>query len=139
MPDKLRAYPDATWKEDKVKCVLIPSLAAKKRILKVFVTRNTKKNMTSKDVKRKLKIKDRFKYNITTGMKIAIPRRVFIQALAHPDVATYFVTQHIRGKGNLIYYDLRTRIKKEEWLDPDGKACTLYFRDGLFLKYEKRG
>jgi hypothetical protein len=138
----MRKYKEHPWKEDKIKCVILMKKKdetgkdANKKILKVFVTRNVEKNLNSEHIKQHLAIKDRFKYNLNPGMKMLIPRRVFMQALGDKNVYTFFTTP-ARGRKNLIFYDLKTNIKKEQWFDSDNKPCILYFRDGLFLKYER--
>lgn len=139
---KIREYKDAPWKEDKVKCVVTLKKTNEQgerienSVLKVFVTRDTSKDMPSEAIKEKLPIAERFKYNLANDIKMSIPKRVFMQFLKHPNVDNYFITR-TRGKANLIAEDLNTGIKKEQWYDSDGTSCILYFRDGHLLHYEK--
>lgn len=139
----MRKYPNAPWKEDKIKCVIILKEQDDKgekidrQLIKVFVTKDTEKQLLSNYIEKNIPIKDRFKYNLQVSIKMSIPRRVFEQALRDSDVSTYFTTPTI-GTANLIAYDRETRIKKEEWFDPDNIAYALYFRNGLFISAEKR-
>lgn len=139
----MRKYKEHPWKEDKVKCVILMKTHDKhgteieKSVLKVFVTKDVNKELSSEVIKKTLPIEKRFKYNLCPGIKMAIPRRVFVQILKNPEIETYFTTP-TRGQANLLAYDNKTKIKKEEWFDPDNTSYVLYFKKGLLLHYEKK-
>ena len=136
---KLRKYPESPWKEDKIKCVIVMKThdkngkAIEKDIMRVFVAKDTESKLSSDEVSDTLTIEKRFKYNLGMDMKMSIPRRIFLIALKNPNIDTYFITP-TKGTANLIAYDKKTKIKKEIWLDPDGKQCVLFFREGLLVK-----
>jgi len=140
----MRKYPDAPWKEDKIKCVVIMKThdsegkEIKKDIIRVFVTKDVDKRMTSEDIQKNLPVEKRFKYNLVPDIKMSIPRRVFNQLLNNPDIATYFTTPLDMGKGNFLDYDFITKISKELWYDPDNRPQGLYFNSGRFISVERK-